>query len=139
MKVISKHDIRHRDDVAMLVSIFYKKIRKEEHLGPIFNHVIKDWDTHLDRLTDFWETNLLFVPKFKGNPIEVHKQVDRTFNHSITNVHFGIWLQLWITTIDDLFEGELATLAKNRARKMSTTLFVKMFQDRPSQKMIPNK
>ncbi|PKV52087.1 hemoglobin [Aquimarina sp. MAR_2010_214] len=139
MTVIYKNDIRNRDDVAMLVAVFYKKIRKEKSLGPIFNHVIKDWDKHLDRLTDFWETNLLFVPKFKGNPIEAHKQVDQTFNHSITNEHFGIWLQLWITTIDDLFDGELATLAKNRARKMSTTLFVKMFQDRPSQKIVPNK
>ncbi len=130
MKTIIKNDIQNRDDIIVLVSTFYEKVRKEEHLGPIFNHVIKDWDQHIERLTNFWETNLLFVAKYKGNPIQVHKQVDQTFNHSITNVHFGIWLRLWINTIDELFEGKLATLAKNRARKMGTTLFLKIFQNR---------
>ncbi len=127
---IKKIDIQNRDDIAILVSKFYEKVRAEETLGPIFNSIIKDWDQHIDRLTDFWETNLLFVNKFKGNPIKAHQKVDQVFNHGITNVHFGIWLRLWITTLDELYEGTRATLAKNRARKMGTMFFMKIFQNR---------
>lgn len=127
-----KNDIENRDDIYLLITSFYKKVRENEILGPIFNHMISDWDTHLDRLTDFWETNLLFVPKFKGNPVAVHQKVDKTFNHSITNEQFGIWLQLWITTLDNLFSGKKAELAKNRARKMATGLFLKMYEKRPA-------
>ncbi len=129
-----KTDIKNRNDIAILVATFYKKVRKEKTLGPIFNSIIKDWDQHISRLTDFWETNLLFVSKFKGNPVQVHNQVDQTYKHSISNIHFGIWLRLWINTVDELYLGETALLAKNRARKMGTTLFIKIFQNRAIQK-----
>jgi len=127
-----KSDLKNREDVKVLVTTFYKKVRKDEILGPIFNSIIKDWTHHIDRLTDFWETNLLFVSKFKGNPISVHNRVDEIYKNKISNLHFGIWLRLWITTIDDLYFGEKAILAKNRARKMGTTFFIKIFQNRIS-------
>lgn len=132
MKNIPIYDIENREDIYKLVSSFYQKIRKQEVLGPIFNHIIKDWDEHIERLTDFWETNLLFVAKFKGNPIVVHQHVDSTFKGSITEKHFGIWLHLWVTTTDSLFEGERAEIAKRRARKMSTHLYLSMNKSRTS-------
>jgi len=57
----TKHDIRNREDVSRLVNTFYAKIRVDETLGPIFNAIITDWDVHLSRLTDFWESQL-FLP-----------------------------------------------------------------------------
>ncbi|WP_109439153.1 group III truncated hemoglobin [Aquimarina sp. AU119] len=131
-----KSDIRSRDDVYLLITSFYSKIREEPTLGPLFNHVIQDWDAHLERLTDFWETNLLFVAKYKGNPIKVHQEVDQVFKGTITEKHFGIWLNIWIETLDKLFFGEKVELAKRRARKMSTHLFIKMFESRNSNKTI---
>ncbi|WP_299248225.1 group III truncated hemoglobin [uncultured Aquimarina sp.] len=136
MKHSIQRDIETREDVYNVVTQFYAKIRKEEILGPIFNHIIQDWDEHLNRLTDFWETNLLFVANYKGNPIKVHQQVDATFQGSITEHHFGIWLRLWFTTIDGLYTGEKAETAKRRARKMSTHLHVKMYESRTSEKTI---
>ena len=61
-----KKEIENRADVFFLVDTFYTKIRADDLLGPIFNGVIDDWPSHLERLTDFWETNLFFVNKFKG-------------------------------------------------------------------------
>ena len=55
--------IHTREDVSLLVRTFYAKVRKDELLGPIFNGIIKDWETHLELLTDFWETNLFFKRK----------------------------------------------------------------------------
>ena len=132
-----KNDLKTRDDVYLLVSSFYVKVRADQVLGPFFNDVIKDWDAHLDRLTTFWESSLFMTrrleQRYKGDPLDVHVKVDKENNHSITELHFGLWLNLWFQTIDELFEGENAENAKRRARKMGTFLYLKIFEARTSQ------
>ncbi|WP_298484414.1 group III truncated hemoglobin [uncultured Maribacter sp.] len=125
-----KKDIQDRNDVKLLVHTFYDKIRVHEILGPIFNTIITDWDTHLNLLTDFWETQLFLKRKYHGNPVTAHQEVDAKTNSTITSEHFGLWLNTWYATIDALFDGETAWIAKNRAQKMSTMLFMKMFESR---------
>lgn len=129
-----KEDINNRADVFLLVSTFYEKIRVENTLGPIFNSRIKDWDAHLELLTTFWETSLFFTrkldKKYKGNPLEAHVEVDKANANSINEQHFGIWLNLWTQTINELFKGDIAELAKRRARKMGTFLYLKIFEAR---------
>lgn len=125
-----KHDIQNRADVSLLVSTFYGKIRKDKVLGPIFNSIITDWESHFELLTDFWETQLFLKRKYHGNPVTAHQDVDDKMNHSITPEHFGLWLNLWFATIDELFEGETVWIAKNRAQKMSTMLYMQMYQHR---------
>lgn len=135
---MEKKDINTREDVYLLVSSFYTKVRKNDLLGPIFNTAIKDWDEHIDRLTTFWETSLFMTRKLEqkyiGNPMEAHVKVDRDNNHSITELHFGVWLNLWYQTIDELFVGEYADVAKRRARKMGTFLHLKIFEERQKHK-----
>lgn len=125
-----KSDIKTREDVFLLVSSFYVKIRKDAILGPFFNDVITDWDAHLERLTTFWESSLFLKTKYLGNPLEAHVKVDQENNNMITELHFGLWLNLWFQTIDELFEGEYAENAKQRARKMGTFLYLKIFEAR---------
>ena len=62
-KNIAKKDLENRDDVGRLVRTFYARVRKDEVLGPIFNGIITDWETHLEKLTDFWNGNLFFFVK----------------------------------------------------------------------------
>lgn len=125
-----KSDLRTREDIYLLVSSFYGKIRKDAVLGPFFNETIQDWDDHLERLTTFWESSLFLKTKYLGNPLEAHVKVDKAHNNTITELHFGLWLNLWFQTIDELFEGEYAENAKSRARKMSTFLYLKIFEAR---------
>lgn len=125
-----KHDIENRQDIEKLVSTFYRKVRKHEVIGPIFNEFISDWDEHIDKLTDFWQTNLFFVKAYKGNPIRVHAKVDSNYTRPIEQSDFGHWLQLWFETLDELFEGKNKFLAKERARNMSHMMFIKIFQSR---------
>ena len=125
-----KTDIKNREDVSLLINTFYKKIRNDEILGPIFNGIITDWDAHLVLLTDFWETQLFLKRKYYGNPVTVHQEVDDKLKHGINPEHFGLWLNLWFATIDELFEGETTWIAKNRAQKMSTMLYMKMYENR---------
>lgn len=126
-----KKEISSRKEVFELVTTFYAKIRKDDMLGPIFDKHIKDWESHFEKLTDFWETNLFMVAKFKGNPMLKHRIVDAGENYTINEHHFGRWLNLWFQTVDDLFIGEKADIAKNRARNMGTFFHIGIFNARP--------
>ncbi len=125
-----KKKIESREDVSLLVNTFYSKVRKEPLLGPIFNRIITDWETHLELLTDFWETNLFFKRKYLGNPMHAHIEVDKKLGGTINEIHFGTWINLWHETIDELFEGETATIAKSRARNMGTFIHLNIFNAR---------
>lgn len=127
-----KKYIQSRDEVSLLVRTFYAKVRKDELLGPIFNGIIEDWEEHLELLTDFWETQLLYNRKYYGNPMSAHVFVDQKVDNTITEMHFGVWINLWLNTIDDLFDpmDEVANIAKNRARHMGTFLYVNLFNAR---------
>lgn len=126
---MEKKDISTREDVYVLVSSFYDKVRKDKVLGPFFE-IIEDWDEHLEKLTDFWQSNLFLKTRYYGNPLDAHIKADKANNHSISELHFGRWLNLWFETIDQLFEGEIAQNAKQRARKMSTFMNMSIFQAR---------
>ncbi|MCM4157341.1 group III truncated hemoglobin [Gramella sp. AN32] len=124
-----RKDLKNREDISLLVTSFYKKVRKNEEIGHFFNG-INNWDKHLLKITDFWESNLFFSGNFSGNPAVAHARVDAENDHSITEYHFGIWLNLWFQSIDELYEGEMAQRLKTNARKMSTHLFLKIYQSR---------
>lgn len=124
--------IESRQDIQLLVAQFYAKVRTDAALGPIFNTVIPEekWPEHLDKLTDFWETSLFGVQKYKGNPLLKHQHADAVVGNKIENEHFGKWLYLWFQTLDELFIGELAQRAKDAARNMSVVQFVAIWKAR---------
>lgn len=127
-------EITTREDVVELVTSFYSKIRVHSMLGPIFNTMLPTdevWEVHLEKLTDFWETNLFHVIKFKGNPMEAHQRTDKANGNKITQDHFYDWLMLWNKNIDSQFTGEKAELAKEKARRMSTHLYVNLQKNKP--------
>lgn len=125
-----KKQIENREDITLLVHTFYTKIRADAEIGFYFNEMIKNWEEHLEKLTDFWEMNLFGGKKYKGNPLEAHNKVDEHFESKITSNEFGIWLNYWFQTLDELFEGENVDILKRRARKMGTFLFLSMFEHR---------
>lgn len=125
-----KREIRNRDDLSLLVHTFYAKIRAHEEIGHFFNETILDWNGHLEKLTDFWENNLFAVRKYSGNPIAAHVEVDEKFRHTVNPDIFGLWLNLWFETLEELFEGENVELLKRRARKMGTFLLINIYENR---------
>lgn len=131
---MSKQEIQTREDLKLLLRSFYAKVRTDELLGPIFNVRISDWEHHFEHLTDFWESNLFFQKKYFGDPLQKHVEVDKYHEGSINEMHFGVWLNYWYQTIDELFEGEVATIAKNRARSMGTFIHLKIFEARNKEK-----
>ena len=49
-------EIENREDIFLLVTTFYNKIKKDNFIGPIFLEAIPVtvWDSHIEKLTDFW-------------------------------------------------------------------------------------
>lgn len=81
-----KKDIKTREDVFLLVSTFYEKVRNDVILAAFFNN-IKDWDEHLQRLTTFWESNLFLKTIYLGNPLDVHVKMDNRHGNTISQEH----------------------------------------------------
>ncbi len=124
--------IENREDVFKLVNTFYAKVRTDELLGPIFHRFIAkdDWPAHINKLTDFWETQLFQIPKFRGNPTLKHWMVDQSEPKGISETHFHRWLSLWFETLDAMYEDEKANRAKQRAQQMAVGQFSQIMRFR---------
>ncbi len=118
-----KQDIQNRTDIELLVHTFYAKIRKNEEIGHFFNTMIQDWDAHLVKLSDFWETILFHTAQYKGNPAIAHIKTATHFNHSIEQEHFDTWIRLWRETHNELFEGPISSTAVERAEMIAEVQF----------------
>jgi len=121
-----KNDISNRADIQLLVDSFYDKVKKDEVIGYLFNDVAQvNWQHHLPRMYDFWENIIFQTGGFKGNPMVVHAQLNE--KSPLNKEHFDHWQKLFLATVDELFEGEKAELAKQRARSIATMMQIKVF------------
>ena len=120
-----KRDIENRNDIILLINTFYDKVKKDKVIGYIFNDVVKvNWSMHLPVMYDFWENVIFFTGAYTGNPMIVHKQLHN--KTPLNAAHFKEWIQLFTQTIDELFEGEKAELAKQRAISIATMMQIKI-------------
>ncbi|MES2847812.1 MAG: group III truncated hemoglobin [Bacteroidota bacterium] len=120
-----KADIASRNDIEKFIVAFYEKVKHDETIGFIFNEVVKmDWEHHIPVIVDFWESILLDNPVYKRNAMEVHYSLNQKL--PLTKEHFDKWLQLFSSTIDDLYEGKIATMAKTRAKGIADVMLLKM-------------
>lgn len=121
-----KKDIQSREDIIKLVDTFYEKVKQDAGIGYIFNEVAKvNWVKHLPRMYDFWENVLFYTGGYDGNPINTHRQLNK--RTPLTEEHFKQWNLIFSSTVDELFEGEKAIMAKQRAQSISTVMQIKLF------------
>lgn len=120
-----KKDIENRGDIILLVNTFYDRVKQNELLDHVFTDVAKmDWDSHLPKMYDFWESIVFKNAVYSGNPMRVHKQLHFE-KIGLTKEMFDQWLTLFNLTVDDLFEGANALEAKTRARSIATMISLK--------------
>lgn len=118
-------DIINRADIETLIDAFYDKVRKDNNIGPIFNAAIgNDWSHHLPIMYKFWDMVLFSAPGYAGSPVRKHTDLDKRI--PLEKVHFDRWLELWNTTVDELFFGEIADMAKNKASLMANLIHMKV-------------
>jgi hemoglobin len=116
-----KKDILTRLDIEILIQCFYDKVLEDDLLSPIFNEKIQiQWEKHLPLMCDFWENTLFFTGAYKGNPMHLHKHLNRV--HSLDESHFTRWLTIFNATVDKNFKGSNASIAKRKAKKLARIL-----------------
>ncbi len=116
-----KKDITSRKDIERLIKMFYERVTADQLLGPIFNNVANiNWEKHLPIMCNFWENLLFFTGSYQGNPMELHRHLHKMMH--LKAAHFQQWNHLFISTIDQLFEGKNALIAKQRAMNISSVM-----------------
>lgn len=113
-----RSDIATRADVERLVRAFYAKAMSDPIIGWLFTDIARlDLEAHIPQIASFWETVLLGVKSYTGTPFEPHARLHAKAN--LRAGHFGRWLALWTETVDELFAGEHAELAKAHALRVA--------------------
>ena len=111
-------DIETRADCERLVRTFYGKALEDPIIGYIFTDVAKlDLEAHVPKIASFWETILLGARSYGGGAFAPHARI-----HAMSPLrkgHFERWLFLWRETVDDLFAGPRAELAKAHAERVA--------------------
>jgi hemoglobin len=110
----TKTDITTLDDIKLLVDNFYSTVQKDAFIGSIFNEKIGNrWPEHLEKMYRFWQTILLEVHSYSGSPFPPHKHLP------VDKEHFDRWMEIFVATVNTLFEGPIADEAKMRAKNMA--------------------
>lgn len=128
--VPARHDIEDRADCERLVRAFYGRVMVDPMIGWIFTDVAElDLEAHLPTIASFWETVLLGARSYGGGAFAPHVALHA--RAGLRAPHFQRWLVLWETTVDELFAGERAELAKAHARRVAVA-FNRRLQSMPS-------
>lgn len=111
-------DIENRTDCERLVRAFYSRALADPIIGWIFVDVANlDVEAHVPRIASFWETILLGSQSYVGGAFAPHAALHARVR--LRAGHFERWLGLWRATIDELFAGKRAELAKAHAVRVA--------------------
>ena len=102
--------------IGRLVRTFYREIRADAVLGPIFNARISNWDDHIEKLCAFWSSVVLMSGRYHGQPMQAHVAL------AVQRPHFDRWLDLFERTAIETCEPRAAAHFVARARRIADSL-----------------
>ena len=104
--------------IRRVVDRFYAAARKDEVIGPIFNHAVGDdgWPAHLAAIADFWSSMLLGSGRYGGRPMPKHLAIP-----DLDNRHFQRWLALFRRTVEAECPPDLAALFVDRSERIANS------------------
>ena len=118
-------DITTGEDCERLVRAFYGRALADPIIGFIFVDVAKlDLEAHVPKIAAFWETILLGAQSYGGGAFRPHAVINAQV--PLQAGHFERWLWLWRMTVDELFAGERAELAKSHAERVARAFHARL-------------
>lgn len=122
-----KSDIANRNDLLLLMQEFYKKLLADSSISYLFTDVARiKLEHHLPILVDFWDSVLFGSDTYRKNAMQPHMNLH--MQSPILSHHFETWLRYFKSTVDELFEGERAFIAKEKATSIATIMKIKVKQ-----------
>lgn len=118
-------ELNDKEDIAKVINQFYEKVKKDDLISFFFNKVVLvDWDRHLPVMYEFWEQTVFGTGNYRGNPMSIHLKLNQ--KSPITPEHLSRWVDLFTTTVDELYSGENAERMKQRAISIATIMQIKL-------------
>jgi len=110
--------------IALLVDEFYRRVRADDVLGPIFEDAIGDrWGHHMPRMKSFWASVALNAGTYSGQPVPVHKKLTH-----LEQSHFELWLKLFRETLEETASTpDAVAYFMERANRIAESLQLAMF------------
>jgi hemoglobin len=123
-------DLTSRTDIEFLLNHFYVKAFADPQIGYFFTEVMPlNLETHIPVITDFWESVIFNARGYRKNVMEVHQHISDL--SPIKKEHLDQWVKIFTETVDEYFEGDKASLMKNRAISIATLMHIKIRHDHP--------
>lgn len=110
-------------DLECVIPEFYRRVRANDQIGPLFNTVIEDWPHHLDRLIAFWSSVMLTSGRYKGSPMAAHLKHRDAINPAM----FECWLRLWDEVTGELLSDAAARAMQAKAQTIGESLKLALF------------
>jgi hemoglobin len=120
---VSEHSIER------LVDEFYRRVRIDPTLAPIFGRAIPsdEWGPHLATMRKFWSSVMLTSGRYKGNPVAKHLRL-----MGMKPLLFDRGLALFVQTCRELFVDDVADEFVVKAERIAESLKLALFY-RPDQ------
>ena len=132
----SKFEYVSERGIECLVDEFYRRVRLDPKLAPIFDRAISDgdWGPHLATMRDFWSSVMLTSGRYKGNPVAKHLRLEGMQPHL-----FDHWLGLFTQTCREMFDDDVAEAFVVKAQRIAESLKLALFYrpDRPWPRVLP--
>ncbi|WP_322990962.1 group III truncated hemoglobin [Hoeflea sp.] len=111
------------EQIAEMVDQFYSAIREHPRLGPLFEQKLAGkWDPHLERMNFFWRSVLLHSGEYSGQPVVKHNALP-----DLEEDDYLLWLELFETTTDRLFQSRESEAILTVARRIARSLWMARF------------
>lgn len=124
----AKRELRSRADLDELILALYERLMVDPQIGKFFTQVVPlDLAHHIPKIASFWESLLFQTGDYQGDPMAVHIHLNRL--SKLDREDFEVWLGHFDAAVDELFEGENAERAKQRARSIATLMQIKIQRD----------
>jgi hemoglobin len=115
-------DITSKEDIQYMIDCFYDSILADDLLNPFFTNL--NFQHHLPKMVDFWAFVLLDESGYTTDVTKKHLKM------KIGKEHFNRWIELFKTTVNDLFVGPNAEKAIQRAHLIRWTIESKIDQSK---------
>ncbi|MEP5322080.1 group III truncated hemoglobin, partial [Marinobacter alexandrii] len=99
----------------------YARLLMDPQLAPIFLDVAQiDLNAHLPLIKAYWRKLLLGDTDYQRHTMNIHRAVH--VRRSLQPADFQRWLDLFMATVDEYFEGSQAERAKRIAQAIAANM-----------------
>lgn len=119
------NDIQNRSDILNVLNAFYSEVQKDPEIGVFFTEIVRvDWDHHIPKIANFWESLLFATHNYNGNVMEKHLHLNAM--KSIRPKDLEIWFDYWERTIRKLYSGAKAEEMISRGKSIAQIMTIKL-------------